>query len=240
LLRNKPIVIKKILSAGFDVWYLDADIAVIEDFRDRALIYTKEPYQADIILAVSPDKPINPTETVLKAPPISSAIMFFKSNAKSIRFLNDVIRRLESNGKMTEKEAIIEQASLLGGNVAFTGIGAPRKDEYPGSNDMGEGSTGMGGESDHRMSEGTASRPTENYIYKLLSTFSQTVPRIHFFDSLEFADAQIVIKNPKSIPITFHGHRIIHYDASALKSVLKETLQKAGFWVYQEGKCISN
>jgi Nucleotide-diphospho-sugar transferase len=122
IMRHKPTILLKLLNAGFDAWYIDADVVATRDFRLRSSDYTNPPFDADVILTVSEAMLITPTKAVLKPPSPDSGIMFFRSTEKSKMFLENVEDRIAASFALDEDLAL-SQAVVQASDVTWTGIG---------------------------------------------------------------------------------------------------------------------
>ncbi|KAI8912866.1 nucleotide-diphospho-sugar transferase-domain-containing protein [Gorgonomyces haynaldii] len=126
IMRNKPIILRKLLNAGFNVWYLDADTVALGDFRKKQRIYTKL-YQADVLFSQSAPTPISPARLLLQAPLINAGIAYFSANSKTVDFLSDVISLLEADRRLTDQDAF---QMIINQRTIWTGIGSTGEDEY--------------------------------------------------------------------------------------------------------------
>lgn len=230
IMRHKPTILLKLLNAGYDTWYLDADVVALRDFRLRALDYIVSPFNADVILTVSESKLITPTKALVKPPGPDSGIMFFKSTEKSKVFLEDIEQRIANSVNLNEEEAL-SQAVAQASGVIWTGIGTKaRAIIYP------DGKNGAKVEEEQDVVENPVHGP--DFMNGLVDFFnfyssknSNDNVRIHFFDQLEFVNAKIFFKSPALIPEKFAGHRLVHANE---ESDPGKSLRERNLWFLDE------
>jgi hypothetical protein len=204
LLRSKPVVLQKFVNAGFNVWYLDADMVVMREFRSKADEYKKEPFKADIILSVANAENIPPTLDVHQIPSTNAGIMYFRTTEKSKQFLEDTIKELENNEEQDDQDALRVLVNKSK-KIQWTGIGTRA---------ISEGYPDGKGEADVKGPE--KEEPKGTIVDQLSDFFSFTkvdpnaYVRIHFFDQYEFINGQIYFRHPELIPRDFNSYRIIH------------------------------
>ena len=98
MMHQKPRIIKMILEAGFNAWFMDADNIVIRNFANIVHHYT----DASVFLG------LRNTKHLLEGMPfnISTGIMYFRSNVDSITFLNHVEKKLDVSNLVDDQQAI--------------------------------------------------------------------------------------------------------------------------------------
>jgi hypothetical protein len=230
LLRSKPVVIQKFINAGYDVWYFDADMVVMREFRSKAEEYKKDPFSADIILSVANAEAIPPTLDVHQIPTTNAGIMYFRTTEKSKQFLEDTIKQLESNAKEDDQDAL---RFLMNHSKAikWTGVGTRAVSEiYP------------DGKTDHKPHDPDQDQSVKSTIVDQLSDFFSLTKvktasnvRIHFFDQYEFVNGQIFFRHPETIPTNFNSYRIIH--ASGESDPEQRFKEKELWYLDAEGVC---
>jgi hypothetical protein len=89
--QEKPRIIQKLITAGFNVWYFDPDVIIQGNIKSRVIEYKQPPHEADIIFSVT--GPI--IEKHLKKPSIGTGLIYFKNSEKTKRFIKKVIEEID-------------------------------------------------------------------------------------------------------------------------------------------------
>jgi hypothetical protein len=231
MLRSKPIVLQKFVNAGFNVWYLDADMVALREFRTKAEEYKKEPFGADVILSVGNADLISPTSTMKQIPIVNAGIMYFRNTERSKQFIERAIKQLESVNGQDDQDALRHLVNHSK-YIQWTGIGTKSVSEmYPDSKEH------------HADVPGPPEDDTSkvNLVDQISEFFQFGEPdpkaktRIHFFDQFEFVNGQIYFRHPELIPNDFKGFRIIHANGeSDPQSVFQE---KSLWYLDKDGVC---
>jgi hypothetical protein len=89
-MRKKPIVIEMLMKAGVDVWYMDADVVPLEDFR-----VVKE-RQADVYIALGQTRPKR----------VSGSMMFFRNTQSAHKILQLYKEELQKSSLLDDEDAL--------------------------------------------------------------------------------------------------------------------------------------
>lgn len=118
IMRLKPILLRKIIEAGFDVWYLDSDTVVLKDFRKSLVLYdTSHPTilmgiddmqlvqenKIDVAESDEKEKDVAKTRNI---PFPSAAIMFWKNTPSSLGILSRVLREMSFDPLLEDQASI--------------------------------------------------------------------------------------------------------------------------------------
>jgi hypothetical protein len=208
--RAKPKVLLKILSAGYNIWYLDADTVVNRDFRSKSPHYRDAPFQADIVLSVGESISIKPTEKVVTPPMTNSAVMYIQNSQRSRKFFADLQDRLNLNPSMDDTTSL-NMAVADKRQVLWTGIGdRARTIVYPDEWEPKKEEKAKDPGPKVPRSKGLIGA-FENFLSYSSPGDDQPV-RLHFFDPLEFVSGHIYFQNPTLIPEGYSGFYVIHAD----------------------------
>ncbi|KAJ3275516.1 hypothetical protein HDV01_000343 [Terramyces sp. JEL0728] len=219
LLKKKPYVIRKLISSGFNVWYLDADTVVLRDFRIRAKEYTKL-YSSDMILSIGDSNYVQSTESLETPPSVNAGIMYFTNSLVVQKFLDKIISKLSSQPEFSDQQAI--QSAIETSNIIYTGIGVkPKHSEYPEA------------VSNATIQQRDAKAEKPGLLYNMFSFTKDSKVRVHFFDHLEFINGPYynsITELPSPSPF-----RIIHF--SGVKNPEAEIKNKQLWLLNERGKC---
>ncbi|KAJ3318790.1 hypothetical protein HDV06_007041 [Boothiomyces sp. JEL0866] len=220
LLKKKPYVIRKLISSGFNVWYLDADTVVLRDFRLRAKEYIKV-HKADIILSIGNSEHVPSTDSLEIPPKVNAGIMYFTNSLVVQKFLERVNSKLNSQNHLNDQQAI--QSAIEKSNIVYTGIGVKAKhEEYP--------------ETSTNISRIQKDIRTENsgLLYNMLSFTAESKVKVHFFDHTEFINGPYY-HSLQDIPSP-SPFKIIHF--SGTKNPEMEMKSKKLWLLNDRGKCL--
>lgn len=226
---------------------MDADAVALRDFRSTAKLFSNRPYSADILMSLATSHPLKPTDNLKQTPSINAGIMYFSTNQRSIEFLTNVIRRLESDRKLPDQDAFCQAVEQVR-HVTLTGIFGPiilgigvvGHDHYPTESDTQDVDFDDDGLNED-LSIPTINRGKKlfgfaQYLLYGTDQFKEKV-RIHFLDPLEFINGRVYFQHPELIPQSFDGFRIIH--ANDQKEPIKSIKDKELWFVSDDGKCLN-
>ena len=229
VLREKVRLLHKVLSAGFDLWYLDPDVVASRSFIERASEYTKAPLNAEIVLSVG-DPDVGESTIDVKSPPKPNlGIMYMRNTENSLRFLESVMEKLKEDAFIDGNEAITEFISHSK-QVSWTGIGSiARTIDYP---EAGKEKTLKPPPS---KNDAVPNRIASSWVdffnvYSEQDAAAEKI-RVHYFDQLEYVDGH---------------HEIPQSNLASLRLIkgksgpdLKSTFDQNKLWyVDDKGECI--
>ena len=206
-LRQKPQFLLQLMEEGFDVWYLDADCVVVREFATAANSFTKEPYSADILVSIAEEKSIPVSESVGDKPPtVGTGMMFFKSNPRTIKYLNALKNLVESDTGLTEQVAVRKIMGQPG--LTFTGIGLWRQSEkYP--VDTIDKKSPPKVIPDQNVKSSFVEDITDFFSFSAKDNQQQLDIKIHFLDQLEFVNGNSFFSSENIID-DFSSVRVVH------------------------------
>ncbi|KAI8896370.1 nucleotide-diphospho-sugar transferase-domain-containing protein [Globomyces pollinis-pini] len=245
MLRTKPLVLQKLIDAGFNVWMLDADTIAMRDFRIKSKDYVKDPFNVDIILSIANTEPVPATYDVVQPPSASTGMMYLRSTEGTREFLNDVARRLELDLLLDDQDAV-RQFISQSKHTTFTGVGTKAKtDLYPAEGENLEIAANKTVDAEElEIGPVPKSEPTNKggnsladfFSFVTQSTQSKDIPkiRVHFFDQLEFVNGQIYYHNDEMTK-SFNSYRVIHASGEWDP---KQSMQSKDLWFLDsDGVC---
>lgn len=171
-LRSKPKLLKYILESGLSIWILDADVVAVKDFT------AIQDATTDIFVS-------------LDGYLISSSVVFYRSNNRTLRFLNRVQSELDRSSNLDDENAL--RRVLLQNGTAQV-LPANHEKLFPSS------TSSLGG------SPGKMKRSLED-------------PRVRYLDSFSFISASVFEKNPQSIPPGFKDFFTLHANEEQAKKL---------------------
>lgn len=194
VLRSKPKLLKFVLESGLSAWILDADVVAIQDFTA-----IQDP-TTDIFVSLDDQA-------------VSTSVVYYRSNNRTLAFLNRVLYELDRSSNMDDEDAL-RRVMLQPAIVEV--LQANQEKLYPKSDDSN-------GANAIEKREASINRAGGEPV------------RIRYLDSFSFMSSSIFKKSPQSIPPGFKDYYTLHFNGDKVKS----TLSKKGYWFLDdEGFCL--
>ena len=229
-MRNKPLIIKKLLEAGFNVWFLDADTSAIHEFRDQGALFSSSPISADVLLSISTDDPITPTRNVAKKLRVNAGIMFFKTNKRAISFLAKTARLLEADRSLTDQEAfqnVLDAVDV----VTITGVG------QVGLNDDFDTNADYDLHVKARLAKQNEKEPSalQKFFGVAIANHGELI-RVHFLDSVEFCCGPLFYEHSGKLNNLLTTPKLVH---SNMEGNVVDSMRSKKIWFLDDNeKCI--
>eukprot|EP00842_Homolaphlyctis_polyrhiza_P001241 jgi/Hompol1/2117/HPOL_002833-RA len=224
IMRNKPVIIRRLLSAGFHVIFLDADTIVTGDFRTCIRSYMRDPHAADIAIAIDETEVVEPTDRVKIIPNANAGIMYVRNTPRSKALFEEVIRRQQFDVKLDDQEALREIFAQPR-RVMITGIGLSAFDDaYPGMSLGSSSSSSSAGSSGGILDGGDQSRLKSARMLGVQADSRTEIPphlrddgriRVHFLDQIQFVSGPLFFKARATLPRRTSQFWIIHANGEA-------------------------
>lgn len=232
LMSLKPTILLQLLNAGFHVWALDADTVVLGNFLEEAVKFVKEPYQADVMVAMDEraqiHSPSGESQGKNNLPALDSGTLYLRNTVGTKRFLEKL-----QKSRLDEKAALNARAQDSR-SVLITGFGTSGDHLYP-SSSTSQNSDESLRKSPEKQSPSGLSSLFASYVTDSMAPTQETKTRLHVLDQLHFVSGNLLYSG--SLTQGYSGHKIIHVGRS--KDDPEKALRLQGFWfVDLQGVCL--